>query len=80
MNLPTALDSVPSRRIAPTTMGAEGGISGTIFSRGPTMQAMELGTIATPRAASTAAIRLVTLSCSSAIRGGCDAKSSSSAS
>ena len=47
---------------APTTKGSGGGDSGMSFNRGPTIQAMDLGAIATPEPASIAATRLGPLS------------------
>ena len=49
--------------------GASAGEKGMSFKRGPAVQASDCGAMATPLPASTAAIRLLTLSCSSAMRG-----------
>src|SRR2546423_946589 len=54
---------------APTINGSGGGDRGVSFRREPVMQATDSETRAIPLPASTAAIRLVTLSCSSATRG-----------
>src|SRR5664279_1342180 len=50
----------------PTTMRPAAGCNGINFNRGPAMHARQFGTRATPRPISTAVIKLVTPSCSSA--------------
>ena len=70
MNLSAATEWVPFRYAMPTTKGGGAGISGRIFNRGPLRQSKFFCTNATPRPASTDAMRLVELSCSSAIIGG----------
>src|SRR5580658_9757846 len=54
---------------APTTKGASAGENGISFKRGPAVHPSDCGAMATPLPASTAAIKLLTLSCSSAMRG-----------
>src|SRR6266516_3015718 len=53
----------------PTTKGAGAGEKGMSFKRGPAVQARDCGAMATPFPASTAVMRPLTLSCSSAMRG-----------
>ena len=61
--------SPPLGHAPPMTIGSGAGDNGISFNRGPVKQAKLSGTIATPIPASTAAIRLAALSCSSAILG-----------
>ena len=68
MNFSAAGVTKSGLHAAPTVTIPAAGFSGMIFKRGPTMHARQLGTSATPLPASTAAIRLVTPSCSSANR------------
>src|SRR5262245_48466205 len=53
---------------APTFNASIGDENGISFNRGPDMQLIDSGAMATPFPASTAEMRLVTLSCSSVIR------------
>src|SRR5262249_30728492 len=54
---------------APMTRGGGAGAKGISLKRGPAVQVSDCGATATPAPASTAAIKLLTLSCSSAMRG-----------
>ena len=54
---------------APTTNGSGAGEMGISFKRDPAVQVSDCDTTATPTPASTAAIKLLTLSCSSTMRG-----------
>jgi hypothetical protein len=69
MKLSVAAEWASLREAIPTTNGAGAGASGRIFNRGPDRQSKPCWTRATPRPASTEAMRLVALSCSSAMCG-----------
>src|SRR5688572_10364278 len=68
------------RQAAPIMSGGGGGEMGMSFKRGPAVQPNNSEVIATPAPASTAAIKLAALSCSSAIRIFAPAKMASSSS
>src|SRR5712692_2626652 len=69
MNFSAAGEFGSLRYATPTTNGGGAGVSGRILNRGPARHSNPCCTSATPRPASTDAIRLVELSCSSAISG-----------